>query len=148
MPDGILPQNVTLKDKSAGNLDDTARALNAIGQVNIILLDKNLLTVFDNPNAGISYIVFPDNSSAKSAYEAIASSTNIRGFPVNKTELKDFAYPALVFFSPLYAGPTFIMAFENVLIKTVIAGPDSAPLNKEAIRLGRAATEHLKKVGQ
>lgn len=142
IPDGILPQNVTLKEKSAGNLDDTARALKAIGQVNIILLDKNVLTVFDNPNGAIVYTIFPDASSAKSAYLTIANSTN------SETELKGFAFPAFVFFSPWLAGPTFTMAFENVLVRAVIAGPDQDTLKKEAVILGKAASEYLKKVGQ
>lgn len=141
-PDSMLPQNVTLKEKSAGNLDYDARTLKAIGQVNIILLDKNVLTVFDNPNGGIFYTIFPDASSAKSAYLMIANSTN------SETELKDFAFPAFVFFSPFRAGPMFTMAFENVLVRAVIAGPDQDTYKKEAVILGKAASEYLKKVGR
>lgn len=141
-PDSMLPQNVTLKEKSAGNLDCDARTLKAIGQVNIILLDKNVLTVFDNPNGGIFYTIFPDASSAKSAYLMIANSTN------SETELKDFAFPAFVFFSPFRAGPMFTMAFENVLVRAVIAGPDQDTYKKEAVILGKAASEYLKKVGR
>jgi len=149
IPDGMLPQNVTLKTKSAGKPDATAQAFNPVGQIDIHLLDKNINTIFDAPNAFIFYIIFPNSSDAKSVYEAKAASTNSE-----RREIKDFAYPAVVITESAIGNPPvtgFTMAFENVLIATQIVHwgqVTQVTQERESIILAKAAIEYLKKAGQ
>lgn len=143
----MLPQNVTLKEKSAvGWAGEPAQMYKAVGRVYITVQNKNL-PPSGFPNGGISYTIFPNNSDAESAYDAIRTPSNN-----SARDIKGFAYPATVFSQSKFGAYTttvFAMPVENVLVTTeFVQNPDPVNPEKELTDLAKSALEHLKKVGQ
>lgn len=132
------------RGKSVGKLDETAQAFKAVGRVNVLVEDNNL-QLSGLPTGTIYYTIFPNNSNAKSAYDAIVTSSN------NAHGIKGFAYPTIALSESDFGISTTVisMQVENVLVATAYTGDDD-PVNQEGklIPLTKAALEHLGKVGK
>lgn len=148
IPDGMFPPNVTRRTVGSGVTTFTAQGVKAIYQVDFIFLDKNIEieTTLDQPNAIISYIIFPNNIDVKSTYEVVPNPIN------SKKEIQDFHYPALVSAQSPFGGSVTAstMVFEDVLVATTLRGIGQVTQTQkeETINLAKAAVEFLKKVGQ
>ncbi|MDO8620855.1 MAG: hypothetical protein Q7R31_01085 [Candidatus Levybacteria bacterium] len=143
------------KTYSAGTLNAASQALKAIGQVNIGISDGDP-EFMGQPNGSLSFTVFPDAESARTAYNMIINSAG------NKQAEEGFPYPATSLGTDQASIMKIIittMSAENVLIAATFSDmPDYSggysavkPAKykyNEAIALAKSGLEHLRKVGR
>ena len=140
----VLPQGMSSGGISASEIDATGKALKQIGAVNISIEDS-VSSAMGLPNGGISYAIFPDASTAKSASELIGAHLQ------NGRDLKEFPYPAKVYTQSGFFGAVakvVLIPVENVTVAVSFTGTDSGLLESRAISLSQAALKHLEKVGR
>lgn len=138
---GDLPPGFTVKGISAGNLDATAQAFKAVGQVNALVAENNPM-LGGRPNGGISYTIFPSSKEAEGTYAMLSNRAGNR--PV-----KDLGYPAIVFAEQQFFASVTVCAtsVDNVLVAVFLTriGGDATQQPK-TISLTKAGIEHLKRV--
>ncbi len=155
IPGNILPERMILKGTSASPIDDTGQAPKQISDENIIIEDHIPTEVWQTPSrGGVSYLIFPDSSTARSASELLA--THLGAGQV----LEDFSYPTNIyaiqssFMGVVYmANTVLVTSMGNVtmiisLTGTNAQGVDILLVRSRAISLGHAAIAHLEQVGK
>lgn len=138
--EGDIPPGFTAKGISAGNLDATAQAFKAVGQVNALVAENNPM-FGGRPNGGISYTIFPSSKETEGAYAMFSNRAGNR--PV-----KDLGYSAVIFTEQFFASVTVCAtSVDNVLVAVFLTsiGGDAAQQPK-TISLAKAGIEHLKRV--
>ena len=145
----ILPQGMSSRGNSAAEIDETGKALKQVGAITIKIEDPASISANSGlkgiANGGISYSIFPDSSTAKSASELIG--THLGDGKI----LKDFSYPAKVYTLNSFFGVVskiVLMSVENVTVVATFTGTDPGLLESRAISLSQAAIKHLEKVGK
>lgn len=136
-----LPSGFTAKGKSAGNLDATAQALKAIGQVNVLVVEPDP-RFLGMPSGAISYIVFPDAARGRDAYNIVANRSDSR-------TLTDFAYPAAFLIeSSLTKTNICVVLVDNTYVAAVLTSSDQSPQQERTVQLAQAGVKHLQRVGR
>lgn len=140
LPPGFVP-----KGNQAGNLDQTAKAFSAVGQANILLSDNDP-RLAGQPNAGLTYVIFPKPSDAKGAFEAFKAQST-------KTP-QGFDYPAVFATVDLFGGAKINVCsvlFDNVFVDGMFTTVSSTGLGNivaedKTIALAKTGLKHLQKI--
>lgn len=142
-----LPAGMVSKGASVGQLDETSKALDAIGQVTISIAENDP-RFYGAPNGAISYIIFTNSTDAKGAYSVVSSSLNNSYYYV----IEDSVYQNTVSIQPLYGGLLYVgivaIRVDNVLIATVLTEVEQANLESKILALTSTALKQLEKVGR
>ncbi len=152
----ILPQGMSSRGVSAGEIDATGKALKQVGAVTIQIEDPISSICFQpnspstcvkgTPNASIFYGIFPDSSAAKSASELFGTHFG------NGQALENFPYSAKIYANaPIFSvAPitVIVVTVENVTLATTLSSTDSNVIRSRSILLTQAAIKHLEKVGK
>lgn len=134
--EGELPKGLVSRGISAGNLDATSRALNAIGTVNIVVTEpSNPLTM-----GGIGYVIFKDKKDSPKGLDVAKSQ-----FPTSswqKVDQNGLPSSAVAGKIDSLLGSLHLVAahVDNVL---VMATYNNAFM---AVQLEKSAIAHLKKI--
>ena len=139
-----LPEGIILKGKSVGNLNETTKALKAIGIINILFLEND--PKLYGTSGVISYTIFPNASGAKDAYNIFSPQFS------NTRVLEYFPYPTTIGIEPFLGSSSFttvvITSIENVMAVATFIGLDPNAQEEKTIAIARAGLEHLIKVGR
>lgn len=168
VPEALLPTGITLKGKYPGKMvsdvfinlpgrnkgsveADIFKTFKAIGQVNVTLLDTKAKRSSNNDNTAnsvISYIIFPDPSSAEGAYKTLTSSTN------SELPVKDPLYPTFGIINSTMTESEIVLVkqIENTLMVTTLLDltidPNISVIEKETMSLAKIGVEILREAGK
>ncbi len=146
MQENELPSGMIARGNSAGNLDATAKALDAVGQVNIAIAGTD--SSLGISTSAISYTIFSKASYAKNAYDIVTQS-------LSNSRVLESVYPATIstqsLMGVLYMSIVVSQVDNVMLVVTLTEKADqvsqaNAELN--TVNLVDTARRQLAKVGR